>query len=105
MSEQGPAIADRTPIFSLLGANGVSQVGNMMLTVAIPWFVLETTGSAAKVGLTVAALGVGAALAGFVVEGVGLIPTIVGIGAIYLTVTVGMFFNPALKQMDAGRGG
>ena len=58
MSEQGPAIADRTPIFSLLGANGVSQVGNMMLAVAIPWFVLETTGSAAKVGLTAAAIGV-----------------------------------------------
>ncbi len=39
-----------------------------------------------------------------VVEGVGLVPTIVGMGAIYSVVTLGMFFNPALKQMAAGRG-
>jgi predicted MFS family arabinose efflux permease len=44
----------------------------------------------------------GAALAGFVVETMGPVPTILGMGAIYLAVTVGMFFNPALRQMDAG---
>jgi predicted MFS family arabinose efflux permease len=60
VTEQEPAIADRTPIFALLGANAVSQVGNMMIMLAVPWFVLETTGSAAKVGLTAAAVGVGA---------------------------------------------
>jgi predicted MFS family arabinose efflux permease len=60
VAEQGPAIADRTPIFSLLGANGVSQVGNTVLLVAVPWFVLETTGSAARTGLAAAAIGVGA---------------------------------------------
>jgi predicted MFS family arabinose efflux permease len=60
VTEQGPIIADRTPIFALFGANAVSQVGNMMIMVAVPWFVLETTGSAAKVGLTAAAVGVGA---------------------------------------------
>lgn len=64
MSEQGPAIADRTPLFALLGANGVSQVGNTVLLVALPWFVLETTGSAARVGLTAAAIGVGGGRAG-----------------------------------------
>jgi hypothetical protein len=41
---------------------------------------------------------------GVVVEGLGLIPTILGMGAIYLAVTIGMFFNPALRQMDAGKG-
>jgi MFS family permease len=60
--EQGPAVADRTPIFALLGANAISQVGNMMTTVAVPWFVLQTTGSAAKTGLTAAAIGVGPVL-------------------------------------------
>jgi MFS family permease len=35
VAEQGPAIADRTPIFSLLGANGVSQVGNTVLPVVL----------------------------------------------------------------------
>ena len=63
MTEQGSAVADRTPIFALFGANAVSQVGNMMIMVAVPWFVLETTGSAARVGLTGAAIGVGAILA------------------------------------------
>jgi predicted MFS family arabinose efflux permease len=41
--------------------------------------------------LAQAGIPVGAALAGFVVEGVGLVPTILGMGAIYLAVTVGMF--------------
>jgi hypothetical protein len=36
VAEQGPAITDRTPIFALLGAEAVSQVGNMMIMVAIP---------------------------------------------------------------------
>lgn len=54
----------------------------MMTVVAGTWFVLETTGSAAKVGL------ISAALAGFVIEGVGLRPTNLGMGAIYLAVTV-----------------
>jgi hypothetical protein len=38
-----------------------------------------------------------------VVEGLGLIPTILGMGAVYLAVTLGMFLNPALRQMDAGK--
>ena len=44
----------------------------------------------------------GAALIGFVVDEVGLVPTIVGMGAIYLGVTLAMFLNPALRPMDAG---
>jgi predicted MFS family arabinose efflux permease len=46
---------------------------------------------------------IGSILAGVVVEEVGLVPTILGMGAIYLAVTIGMFFNPALRQMDAGK--
>jgi MFS family permease len=55
----------RIPIFSLLSANAVSQVGDLMAKVAIPWFVLETTGSAAKMGITAAAIGVAMVSAGF----------------------------------------
>ncbi|MDQ3864654.1 MAG: MFS transporter [Actinomycetota bacterium] len=62
MSEQESAGADRVPIFALLGANAISQVGNMMTAVAVPWFILEISGSAARVGLTAAAIGVGTAL-------------------------------------------
>jgi hypothetical protein len=37
------------------------------------------------------------------VQGVRPVPTIVGMGAIYLALTLGMFFNPVPKQRDAGR--
>jgi MFS family permease len=39
------------PLVSLLTANAVSMVGNVLAMVAIPWFVLETSGSAARTGL------------------------------------------------------
>jgi MFS family permease len=42
----------RAPIYALLTANAISQVGNMMTAVAIPWFVLQTTHSAAQTGLS-----------------------------------------------------
>ena len=53
--------------------------------------------------LAQAGIPLGAALAGFVVEGLGLVPTILGMGAIYLAVTLSMYFNPALHQMDASK--
>ena len=40
------------PIISLLAANAISLVGNMLSTIAIPWFVLQTTGSATQTGIT-----------------------------------------------------
>jgi MFS family permease len=43
---------DRRPLISLLTADGISQTGNMLTLLAIPWFVLATTGSAARTGLT-----------------------------------------------------
>lgn len=50
---------DRRPLYSLLTASGISQVGNAMTIVAGPWFVLQTTGSAAKTGLVGAAYALG----------------------------------------------
>jgi MFS family permease len=47
-----PMAATRGPVLALLGANIVSLVGSMLTIVALPWFVLITTGSAAKTGLT-----------------------------------------------------
>lgn len=43
---------NRTPIAALLAADAVSNTGNTIARIAIPWFVLETTGSAALTGLT-----------------------------------------------------
>lgn len=42
---------DRRPLLLLLTANVVSVAGNMLTLVAIPWFVLSTTGSPARAGL------------------------------------------------------
>jgi hypothetical protein len=42
----------RAPIIALFAANAISMVGNVLATVAIPWFVLQTTGSAAQTGIT-----------------------------------------------------
>ena len=41
----------RTPLFGLLAANAISITGNRLTQLAIPWFVLQSTGSVAKTGL------------------------------------------------------
>ena len=46
-----PLATNRAPIYALLLASAISNVGNMLTMIALPWFVLETTGSAAKTGL------------------------------------------------------
>lgn len=43
--------SSRTPIFALLAANTLSFIAEAIAIVAIPWFVFELTGSAARVGL------------------------------------------------------
>jgi MFS family permease len=41
----------RLPLFALLTASAISITGNTLTGLAIPWFVLQTTGSATKTGL------------------------------------------------------
>ena len=40
------------PIRVLFSANAISMIGNQLSNLAIPWFVLQTTGSAAQTGVT-----------------------------------------------------
>ncbi len=42
----------KAPLIALLTANAISMTGNIFAMIAIPWFVLQTTGSPAKTGLT-----------------------------------------------------
>ncbi|HSJ50954.1 MAG TPA: MFS transporter [Actinomycetota bacterium] len=49
------ALRTRRPLLAIFGANAVSLTGNVAALVAIPWFVLETTNSASKTGITAAA--------------------------------------------------
>lgn len=69
-------VGTRVRLFVLVGANALSLVGNAMAAVAIPWFVLETTGSAAKTGIaaffTTLPLALGAVLGGTVADRIGL---------------------------------
>jgi MFS family permease len=55
----------RAPILALLTANCISQSGSMLTFIAIPWFVLVTTGSAAQTGLVAAVGAIGHSLALF----------------------------------------
>jgi MFS family permease len=50
-----------------------------------------------------AAVPIGAVVVGVAVQRAGLIPTIVGMGVVYVVVTIGMFFKPALRGMDVRR--
>jgi MFS family permease len=69
------AAGNRIPIIALLLANAVSMIGNNLTVVAIPWFVLETTGSAARTGIvafaTVLPTVLAAILGGALVDRVG----------------------------------
>jgi MFS family permease len=42
---------NRTPLVGLLAANAISITGNRLTQLAIPWFVLQSTGSVAQTGL------------------------------------------------------
>jgi MFS family permease len=47
---------NRDPIYALVSADFVSQFGNAVTTIALPWFVLESTGSATLTGIVFIAL-------------------------------------------------
>ena len=59
----------------------------------------------ALTALAQAGIPIGAVLAGVVVQRAGLVPTIIGMGVLYLLVPLGRFFNRALRQMDTTRRG
>jgi MFS family permease len=55
----------RTPLAALLTANAVSATGNVVTMIAIPWFVLSTTGSATRMGVVAFFTTLPAVIAGF----------------------------------------
>jgi MFS family permease len=66
---------ERTALYGLLAANAASLLGNTVAAVAIPWFVLTTTGSAARTGVaalfTTIPLALGGLFGGAIAEQVG----------------------------------
>ncbi|CRK56445.1 FIG01126565: hypothetical protein [Alloactinosynnema sp. L-07] len=65
----------RVPLVALLGANALSVCGTTMTFLAVPWFVLQTTGSPARTGLVagveVAGAVIAALLGGPVIDRMG----------------------------------
>ncbi|WP_432111476.1 MFS transporter [Streptomyces sp. YPW6] len=44
-------MGNRTPLAAVLAANSISTAGTSLTLIGVPWFVLETTGSAGRAGL------------------------------------------------------
>lgn len=63
------------PLYALNSANLISYVGDMMMFLAVPWFVLQTTGSVVQTGITAffttGSIAVAALLGSTVVERLG----------------------------------
>lgn len=57
-----PLAAPLAPVLALTAAQTLASFGNSLAAVAIPWFVLQTTGSSTRTGLTAAVAGVAAFL-------------------------------------------
>ena len=68
MVEHGPAgFHERIGIWALAAANGISQLGNTLTFLAVPWFVLQTTGSASRTGLASATFALAAIVSGLTI--------------------------------------
>jgi MFS family permease len=69
------AARSRTPLLSLYGTTLVSVTGDAMAAIAIPWFVLQTTGSATQTGITaffsIAPIVIGMFFGGTLVDRIG----------------------------------
>jgi MFS family permease len=114
-----PPIMSKSPIplLALLAANAISMSGNAMATIAIPWFVLETTGSATDTALSGAAgavpIVIAAVIGGVWVDRLGhqrasvyadiasgvtmaLIPILYALGWLSFPVLLGLVFFGAL---------
>ena len=70
-----PAARRRAPLIGLLAAHAVSMAGNVVTLVALPLYVLITTGSAAQTGITgffaTAPVVIGGAFGGVLVDRIG----------------------------------
>lgn len=47
----GKSTPDRIPLVVVLAANSISTAGTSLTLIGVPWFVLETTGSAGRAGV------------------------------------------------------
>lgn len=65
VADAAPDVPHRGPVLIFLIANAISQIGSILTFVALPWFVLQTSGSATRTGITAFFSTVPLVLAGF----------------------------------------
>ncbi|MFI5272364.1 MAG: MFS transporter [Ktedonobacterales bacterium] len=103
--EKQPAARRRLPLFALYTANAVSRTGDVLMFLAVPWFVLQTTGSVTQTGIaaffSTASVALSAVLSSAVVDRLGYqrasvvsdVASMLGIASIpLLYATVGLPF-------------
>lgn len=101
----------RTPLYALYAADAISLSGNAVAQLAIPWYVLVTTGSAAPKDLrgrifgavragAWASIPLGVLLGGVIVGTIGVAATFLAIGVFFSLVVAYGFYNPAFRAMD-----
>jgi hypothetical protein len=88
---------DTGPLCCLFSATAIGQAGNMMTVVAGPWFGTVQV-------MAFALIPVRSVLDGVSIRRFGTVPTIVGMGAVYLVVTIAAFSNPLLRAMHEPAG-
>jgi MFS family permease len=79
------------------------QLNPLISTVVLERIPQEMRGRTLGVtgALAMAGIPFGALLGGFLVEGVGLRPTVIGMGICYLVLMLSMFLNRSLREMEA----
>jgi MFS family permease len=99
-----PSLAVLVGVFAVLGflAGPIAPISLTIFQERVPPEIRGRVLGAIN-ALYFAAIPLGMALGGVIVEGVGLTPTLIGMGLVYLALTLGMFFNPALYEMDVVR--
>ncbi|KAA1415418.1 MFS transporter [Nocardioides humilatus] len=109
-------MSHRRPLYGWLGADAVSLIGTRVSMIAIPWFVLTTTGSATQTGLVALAemlpLVVLKVLGGPIIDRLGArrvaitcdLASVVVVGAIPLLHHADLLTLPVLLVLVAGAG-
>ncbi|MDP9363253.1 MAG: hypothetical protein M3Q10_03295 [Chloroflexota bacterium] len=92
--------ATRLPLVALLAANAISLLGNHLTALAIPWFGLETTGSAARTGPVAFAAPLGVLVAGGLIEAVGVRPLLLATGAILVAAALPIAVLATFQGLD-----
>ena len=101
----------QTPLYALYAADAISLSGNAVAQLAIPWYVLVTTGSAAPKDLRGRIFGavragawasspLGVRLGGVTVGTIGGAAPFRASGVLVALVVAYGFYNPAFRAMD-----